>query len=49
MNFVDLFMNEMKNTKNTVRCNLNSIKSYIKTTANDASMEATDTANHIND
>ena len=49
MNFVDLFINEIKSTKNNIKCNLNSIKSYIKTTANDAKMEATDNINHIND
>jgi len=31
MNFIDLFINEIKNTKNNVKCNLNSIKTYIKT------------------
>lgn len=49
MNFVDLFINEIKNTKNTVKCNLNSIKSYIKTASNEASMEATDKINRMND
>lgn len=48
MNFVNLFMNEIKNTKNSVRCNLNSIKTYIKTSANEASTEATDNINNIN-
>lgn len=31
MNFINLFVNEIKNTKNTIKCNLNSIKTYIKT------------------
>lgn len=42
MNFVDLFMNEIKNAKNNVKCNLNSIKAYIKTSADEASMETKD-------
>lgn len=49
MNFVDLIMNEIKTTKNSVKCNLNSIKSYIKTASNEASMEATDKINRMND
>lgn len=42
MNFADLFMNEIKNAKNNVRCNLNSIKAYIKTTTDETAMETTD-------
>jgi len=49
MNFVDLFINQMKNTKTSVKCNLNSIKSYIKTSANDAKTDANDSVNHMND
>lgn len=48
MNFVNLFMNEIKNAKNSVRCNLNSIKTYMNTTANEASMNAKDNINNIN-
>lgn len=49
MNFIDLIINQIKNTKNTVRCNLNSIKTYIKTSANNAVIDAKDKINHIND
>lgn len=49
MNFIDSIMNQITHSKNSIRCNLNSIKSYIKTSANQASMEATDSINKIND
>jgi hypothetical protein len=49
MNFIDLVINEIKNTKNNIKCNLNSIKYYVKSSANDASMNATDKINHMND
>jgi hypothetical protein len=42
MNFIDLIINQIKNTKNNIKCNLNSIKYYIKSTANNASMDAKD-------
>jgi hypothetical protein len=42
MNFIDLIINEIKNTKNNIKCNLNSIKYYIKSSASNATMNAKD-------